>query len=178
MKVTHGLFLLLLTTTAAFAEPSPTPPAPANERMFDRMSGLVGDWDGTLQWSGARTASGTLSATYSLTGSGSALIETLIMGGTPSMTTVYHLDGTDLRMTHYCGARNQPRLKASRIDVEGGAADFAFVDVTNVGPKNPGYVRSFELRMPAPDELRLKFVFGQGEKQAVEDISLHRSKKS
>jgi hypothetical protein len=146
--------------------------------MFDRMSGLVGEWAGTLEWTGARTASGTLNATYSLTGNGSALIETLIMGGTPSMTTVYHLDGPDLRMTHFCGAHNQPRLKATRIDVDGGGVDFGFVDVTNVGPKNPGYVHAFELRMLDADRLHLKFVFAAGEKEAIEDISLQRVKKS
>jgi hypothetical protein len=49
-----------------------------------------------------------------LTGNGSALVESLIMGGVPTMTTVYHLDEADLRMTHYCGAKNQPRLKAAK----------------------------------------------------------------
>jgi hypothetical protein len=176
MKRIHGLYALVLVAGVAFA--STAVDAPANERMFARMSGLAGDWEGTFEWSGARTASGTLGTTYSLTGNGSALIETLIMGGTPSMTTVYHLDGPDLRMTHFCGARNQPRLKAKRIDVEGGGVDFDFVDATNVGPSNPSYVRGFELRMLDPDRLHLKFVFGAGEKQAIEDISLRRVKKS
>jgi hypothetical protein len=176
MKGIHGLYALVMVAGVAFA--STATDAPANERMFARMSGLVGDWDGTFEWSGARKASGSLGATYSLTGNGSALLETLIMGGTPSMTTVYHLDGPDLRMTHFCAARNQPRLKATRIDVDGGGIDFGFVDVTNAGPSNPAYVQAFEMRMLDPDRVHLKFVFGAGEKQAIEDISLHRVKKS
>lgn len=80
------------------------PAAPVDsvgERMFDRLKTLSGDWEGTFEWSEGRTGSGALSVSYSLTGGGSALIENLIMGGVPTMTTVYHLDGPDLRMTHY-----------------------------------------------------------------------------
>src|SRR5215831_2783529 len=84
---------------------------------FARLRLLQGNWKGTYAWTGASTASGEMSATYHLTGNGSALIEELIMNGQPSMTSVYHLDKNDLRMTHYCASGNQPRLKAGSIDL-------------------------------------------------------------
>ena len=84
-------------------------------RMFERLKRLVGEWEGTFEWSQGRTGSGPLRVTYSVTGGGSALVENLIQGGVTTMTTVYHLDGADLRMTHYCAARNQPRLRAVRV---------------------------------------------------------------
>jgi len=147
------------------------------EAMFQRMSRLAGDWNGTFEWSGARKDSGSLQARYYLTGNGSALVEDLVMGDVPSMTSVYHLDGSDLRMTHYCGARNQPRLKASKVDAERGTAEFAFVDVTNVGPKNSAHVQACEVRILDPDRIHIKFVFGgAGKAQAIEDISLQRVK--
>jgi len=62
-----------------------------------------------------------MSASYYITGNNSAVVENLTTGGTPNMTSVYHLDGADLRMTHYCGAGNQPRLKAERIDAAPGS---------------------------------------------------------
>ena len=172
MRRAIAVFCLFLAASSLPAMARAEEKAP-NETMFARLSELVGDWTGTLEWTGARTGKGDLTASYYLTGMGSALVENLVMNGTPSMTTVYHLDGTDLRMTHYCGAHNQPRLKAARMDPDAGQVDFAFVDVTNA--KSTGYVHAFELRMPAPGELHLKFTFGEGEKQAFEDITLHRA---
>jgi hypothetical protein len=147
----------------------------AGPRMFERMKALSGEWEGTFEWSQGRSGSGPLRVTYALSGAGSVLIETLVQGGVPTMTTVYHLDGPDLRMTHYCAARNQPRLKAVRIDEGKGSAEFTFVDVTGVGPKNPGYVDGFFIELLDGDRLHLRFNFGGGPGQSgVEDILVSR----
>ena len=47
-----------------------------------------------------------------LTASGSAIHETNFPGQPMEMMSVYHRDGADLIMTHYCALGNQPRLKA------------------------------------------------------------------
>jgi hypothetical protein len=73
---------------------------------FDELRTLSGNWEGTVAWTG-KTAS-KVSAHYYITGNGSAVVEDLSNG-----ISVYHLDGADLRMTHYCAAQNQPRLRAS-----------------------------------------------------------------
>jgi hypothetical protein len=112
---------------------------------------------------------------YSLTGRGSAVLETLIQDGEPTMTSIYHLDGADLRMTHYCGAQNQPRLKASRIDPMRGEIDFAFVDVTNLASPSAGHVHGAEIRMPDPGHLTIVFHFLAGEKKSTERIELTRA---
>ena len=157
---------------------SPGPATSAGERMFDRLKTLSGDWEGTFEWSEGRTGSGPLSVSYSLTGGGSALVENLIMGGVPTMTTVYRLDGPDLRMTHYCAARNQPRLKAVRIDEAAGVAEFALVDVTNVGPKNPGHVQALYIHVVDADHLNIRFTFGGGPGRGVENILVKRVRRS
>ena len=164
------LGILVLSGVPRAEEPeSPGP------RMFERLKTLTGEWEGTFEWSGGRTGSGNLRVTYSLTGGGSALVENLVMGGVPTMTTVYHLDGSDLRMTHYCAARNQPRLKAVRFDEAQGSAEFALVDVTGVGPKNPGHVQAFFVRLFDPERINLRFTFGGGStRTAVENILVRR----
>src|SRR6476469_6129231 len=134
----------LLTLAMIFMAAEARTPASA---MLERMRGLTGEWQGTLEWSGDRTGRDTLGARYSTTGNGSAVVEDLIMGGNVVMTSVYHLDGADLRMTHFCGARNQPRLKAAKIDEGNGTVDFAFVDATNIGPANPGHVEAARLHL-------------------------------
>jgi hypothetical protein len=146
----------------------------ASDRVFERLRGLAGKWEGTFSWSHGRTESGKLKATYYLTGNGSALVENLIMGDSPTMTTVYHLDGVDLRMTHYCAARNQPRLKATHIDESAGAIEFSFVDVTNA-TACPAYVNAFRIQFDGTDHLDLRFTFGGGSaKGAIENVALRR----
>ncbi len=144
-----------------------------SERMLTRLRSLEGDWEGTMEWSHGRTGSGTLKASYYVTGVGSAVVENLIMGDSPTMTSVYHLDGADLRMTHFCGARNQPRLKASKIDEAAGTAEFAFVDITNSSPK-AGHVEHFFIHFLDPDHVNLVFTFGGGPGSGVENIVLKR----
>jgi len=164
------LGVLLLTG----APPSDVAGSPG-PRMFDRMKALAGDWEGTYEWSQGRTGGGPLRVSYFVTGAGSALVESLVQGGVTTMTTVYHLDGAQLRMTHYCAARNQPRLKAVRVDDAAGSAEFTLVDVTGVGPKNPGYVEGFLIELLDGDRLHLRFTFGGGPGRAgVENIVVRR----
>ena len=47
-----------------------------------------------------------------VTAGGSAVHETLFPGSAHEMVSVYHLDGADLVMTHFCALGNQPRMKA------------------------------------------------------------------
>src|SRR3954466_3660786 len=103
-----------------------------NAAWFGRIKTLQGNWEGPYQWSGARTDSGTMKVQYSTTGKGSAIVENLMVEGEPVMTTVYHLDNGALRMTHYCGAGNQPRLKAEGADASADTVRFTFVDATNL----------------------------------------------
>jgi hypothetical protein len=47
-----------------------------------------------------------------VTAAGSTVQETLFPGQPMEMVSLYHLDGSDLVMTHYCALGNQPRMKA------------------------------------------------------------------
>ena len=146
----------------------------AGSAALAKLRALAGEWEGTFEWTGARTGSGTMHVSYSLTGYGSAVVENLSSGGDPSMTTVYHLDGADLRMTHFCGAQNQPRLKASRIDLADGVVDFSFVDITNLKSPDAPHVYGAELRFIDADHITLTFLFESGAQKSRERIVLKR----
>jgi hypothetical protein len=141
---------------------------------LETLRGLAGDWEGSFQWSGSRGASGKMNASYYSTANGSAVVENLIMDGVPMMTSVYHLDVSDLRMTHYCAAQNQPRFKASRINIAGGVVDFSVVDITNLPRPEAGHVAEVELRFLAGDHIRITFRFDAGGKTSREQIDLTR----
>jgi hypothetical protein len=171
----------LVLAAAAFAVPlgavpqaSPGGESPAAAALA-RLATLTGEWEGSFEWTGGRTSRGAMNARYFTTGNGSAVVETLTMDGVPMMTTVYHTDGPDLRMTHYCAARNQPRLKASRIDLAGGAIDFAFVDATNLSAPDAPHVTGLEVRLGDDEHVTLTFLFEGGGKPSRERISLQRA---
>src|SRR5262249_41493318 len=150
--------------TALLAAALAAPPA---HEAFSRLQKLSGTWEGTYQWSGARSENGKLTARYSLTGGGAAVVEGLTIGpgDAPSMTSVYHLDGDALRLTHYCAARNQPRLKARTIDLEHDVFTFEFVDSTNLASPDAPHVHGLELQLVDADHLRIVFLFSASRKE-------------
>ena len=161
--------LLLLLSSIGFAQATP----PDGDAAFKKLSALVGDWEGHYEWTGGRPG-GELKASYYLTGNSSALVENLIMGGVPTMTTVYHLDNGDLRATHFCAAKNQPRLKAEKIEMTKGTIQFALVDVTNVKSLAAPFVHGLDVQLADADHLELTFHFENAGKKSDEHITLKR----
>jgi hypothetical protein len=142
-----------------------------SSKALGQIKALIGNWSGTFQWTGGRNDSGSMNATYYVTGNGSAVVENLLN----VVTSVYHLDGTDLRMTHFCGAQNQPRLKAHRIDLDHGAVDFEFVDATNLRSPDAPHVHGLEIRLIDANHLSLTFLFQSGSVESREQIDLKRT---
>src|SRR5215469_6131095 len=157
------------TLTALLAEET------ESSKALSQIKALTGNWNGTFQWTGGRTDSGSMNASYYVTGNGSAVVENLMNESAPVMTSVYHLDGSDLRMTHFCGAQNQPRLKARRIDLDHGAIDFDFVDATNLRSPDAPHVHGLEIRLVDPNHLTLTFLFQSGSVESREEINLKRT---
>jgi hypothetical protein len=146
-----------------------------SSKALGQIKALNGNWSGTFQWTGGRHDSGSMNATYYVTGNGSAVVENLMNESTPVMTSVYHLDGPDLRMTHFCAAQNQPRLKARRIELDHGAIDFDFVDATNLRSPDAPHVHGLEIRFVDANHLMLTFLFQSGSVESREEINLKRT---
>jgi hypothetical protein len=171
MKITLGSFLILsilfcaVTTRPASADPS---------IAFEKLKALVGSWDGTAKWTGGRTSEGKMSAVYALTGNGTAVVENLIVEGKPIMTSVYHMDGDSIRMTHYCGVGNQPRLKALPDPNDAAKITFEFVDITNLASPDAPHVTGAALNFQNENEITLSFEFVSKGVKSNELIQLHR----
>ena len=145
---------------------------PASSDTFNLIKALVGDWQGSYEWIG-KNRKGPMNAKYYLTGNGTAVVEDLIVDGNANMTTVYHLDGADLRATHYCAAGNQPRLKATSTD-DNKVVKFHMVDITNMPTPEAGHVRDLELRLTSASQITILFTFVGSGKESVERIELAR----
>lgn len=111
-------------------------PAAATCPAFEQLKTLAGEW--TMPDSdGDGTPDGHVS--YKVISVGSVVMETLFPDSPHEMVTMYHMDGEDLLVTHYCAAGNQPRLKARQTD-DAHKVEFAFKDGTNMDPATDMYM--------------------------------------
>jgi hypothetical protein len=86
----------------------PTAPKPTK---LDPLKRLVGEW---LQVGEDGKATDVVMARSRLTAGGSAILEELFPGTDHEMVTLYHLDGADVVLTHYCVMGNAPRMKLEK----------------------------------------------------------------
>ncbi|MCZ6835024.1 MAG: hypothetical protein O7G85_04550 [Planctomycetota bacterium] len=77
-----------------------------------RLKALSGSW---VQVDDDGNATDQVVLTYRVTAGGSAVLETVFPGAEMEMVTLYHLDGDDLVLTHYCMLGNQPHMKSESI---------------------------------------------------------------
>src|SRR5436305_13423241 len=133
-------WMLALATTAAMAAAAlpgvcdgarAAPAAVTAADAFDKLKSLAGNWEGKA---GDGKGSHPAGVQYRVTGNGGAVVETLMPGTPHEMVSVYHRDGDDLVMTHYCAAGNQPRMKLDRAASKPGELHFAFTGGSNLDP--------------------------------------------
>ncbi len=149
------VFFVFCCTSSQAAELSPSPPQ--FHQAFAQLKTLEGTWD---EEEYGRVIE------YHLTGDDSALIEEFI--GDPPMTSVYHLDGVDLRMTHYCNAENQPRMIASSYDSD--TLHFSFVDVSNLESPHAYHTRTLRIEFLTENSVVLTFT---GLRSGEEVVTTH-----
>ena len=113
---------------------------------------------------------------YLLTGNGSAIVENYFFGDaeTPGMTTVYHPDGNDLQLTHYCGAQNHPRMKWTAYDKDTRTYGFRFLDITNLQSEADYHSRSLDLTLIGDDNIRIAYAGEVSGRTAVQTYNLAR----
>jgi uncharacterized protein YciI len=114
-------------TVSIGAEGPPTAP----ERL-EALKTLAGTWVGDMDGDGEMDSE----VVFRVTSAGNAVHETMFPGTEHEMVNLFHLDGDDLVMTHYCAVGNQPRMRAAPGDAH--AIRFEFDSATNVaGPNQP-----------------------------------------
>jgi hypothetical protein len=143
-------FVLAAGSVFAAGAAAPTATGKAAPAGLDRFKALAGDW--VAAEDGEMARKGDLVARYAVTAGGSAVVETIFPGKDHEMVTVYHADGADLVLTHFCMEGNQPRMRAKNA---GGARyDFAFDGGTNIDPRHDRHMHSASVDFVGADELR------------------------
>ncbi len=145
--------------------------APRTSPGFEKLKTLVGEWQ-------AKTKDGQpVRVSYKLVSNGSALVEVLSMGkGEGDMVTVYHLDGGDLMMTHYCSANNQPRMKAQPASGEIKSLTFSYLDATNLAPPDSGHMHRLVVNFQDKDRMTQEWTWREYGKDAYTEVFEYKRK--
>lgn len=150
-----------------------TAPATPTDPRFVRLSKLVGKWKGTASHGEGKDET---VVTYKLVGSGTSLVETLFEGTPHEMITVYHMDGSDLVMTHYCAAGNQPHCKAVKSD-DPKSLKFEFAGGANIKPETDMHMHSLVMTWESDDKIKAVWTSWAGGKPAGDAVfELQRAK--
>ncbi len=144
------------TSAATTAPLAATPPVPGGDGPFvsraqkalARIGSLAGEWRG-------REATRDWDVTLRLEpiSGGTAVLETMDFKEA-GMMTVYHLDGDQLLMTHYCLSRSQPRMRTVSLPESLDRFDFQYLDATNVMEATESYMSSLLLQVESEDRFR------------------------
>lgn len=109
---------------------------------LDRLKSLAGTWTGVPEGQGEAAeaeaaAAGQVTHVFQVSAAGTVVMETMNPGTEHEMINMYHLDGDDLVLTHYCAGGNQPRMRWVPGAGEGDSLVFDFDGGTNLAAGDP-----------------------------------------
>ena len=128
--------------------------APANAQRFEVLKKLAGDW---VEAGKDGKPTDKLVSSIRVTSRGTAIHETLFPGTENEMVTMYHLDGADLVLTHYCMLGNQPRLRAEPGD-DVKKIVFKFIGGTNMKSTDDRHMHQATLVLEGKDRFKAEWV--------------------
>jgi hypothetical protein len=165
----RSLILVLLMILLVGAEPATAPITPARA-AFERFKQLDGVWEG-------RSTKGWVERTSFKTIAGGSCVMETSFDAHPSetMVTMFHMDGEQLMLTHYCVAKNQPRMRADQISPDGSQLTFTFFDGGNIPTRDRGHMDKAVFKFESPDRMSSQWTWYQnGKEQWMEEIVLTR----
>ena len=119
-------------------------------RQFEVLKKLSGDWV-QIDRDGRPTEK--VVSSFRVTAAGHALEEKVFPGTDHEMVTMYHMDGPNLVLTHYCTLGNQPRMRAEPA-TDASKIVFKFIGATNL--KSDKEMHMHEATLTFEDENRFQ----------------------
>jgi len=140
---------------------------------FEKLKALVGHWETD------KTNMNKATLDLELTSGGTALLEKfhMVENGKPvEMTTLYYLDGDQVKLTHYCMAGNQPTMKGSYA-AETKTITFDLVSISNLKSADDGHMHHAVYTFIDNDHFKTTWTFRKEQKDAfTEDVMYVRTK--
>lgn len=166
MRKSAILFAAVLISVV-WSAGSAAPAAGSADAGFEKLKSLVGEWE-TEAPDGEP-----VTLRYALIAGGSALEEENSHG---DMVTIYHMDGDSVLLTHYCMAKNQPRMRAKGLSADGKTLEFTFVDASNLARSTDMHMRGLKVTFEDADHITQTWVHSMGGKEEPASFKLTRKK--
>jgi hypothetical protein len=160
--------VMLLTASMLSAR---VPSTGSGTEAFEKLKSLVGHWE--TENSNMEKASLDLE----LTAGGTAILEKarVVANGKPvEMTTLYFLDGGQLKLTHYCMAGNQPTMNGS-YSPEAKTITFSLASISNLKSPDDGHMHRASYTFIDNDHFKTTWTFRKDQKDAfTEEVTYVR----
>jgi hypothetical protein len=174
-KLGTRLLLVALAVSAIGAggksgEPSKPVDSATAHAVFERLKRLDGTWRGksTKGWEDR-------SVIHTIAKGSAVAVRSEEEDADSAMLSVYYMDGDRLLLTHYCEARNQPRLVATAISEDGRKLLFTFLDATNLASRDNGHMDKLLLELIDDDHFSENWTwYSNGREQWLEVIDTQR----
>lgn len=144
------------------------------------LTTLTGEWvaGGAEHEHGSATAANAGARSFKTKAAGSAVVQTTRAGTPGEMETIFHMDGDQLLLTHYCALQNAPVLRFVKSD-KPGELKFVFQGGTNFDPKMDAHFHEGTYQIKDKDTLEQHFtVFSNGKPNPEGVTILHRKSSS
>jgi hypothetical protein len=153
MRIRIAFSLLTIALAAIAASARGDEKASVNVQRLEALKRLAGDW---VQVGADGKPTDKVISSIRVTSAGNTVQETIFPGGDHEMVTMYHLDGANLMLTHYCALGNQPRMRA---EPEGdiNRIAFKFVDGTNLKASD-NHMHEATLTIVGNDHIKTEWV--------------------
>ena len=90
---------------------------------------------------------------------------------------MYHLEGEDLVLTHYCALGNQPRMRLDTSHSTAGELRFEFTGGGNLDAKKDTHIHSGRIQLVTVDKMESEWtVFSDGKAAGSHSFPLTRKK--
>ncbi|MDY7094450.1 MAG: hypothetical protein SX243_15875, partial [Acidobacteriota bacterium] len=143
---------------------------PTAEQAFERLKNLAGTWNGEAAGEGRAEEEEvdgfTVSHTFQVSANDSVVMETMNPGTDHEMINMYHRDGEDLVLTHYCAGGNQPTMKMDRAKSSADDYVFEFTGGTNLDPAVDPHIHAGGLKFVDDDQIESRWISHQNGEQA------------
>jgi hypothetical protein len=166
------LALIALSTQATAGqngakEKGAVSPARAAFELFKKLNG---------NWKGRSTKGWEEAVSFKMIAGGSVVVEDSFAAHPgEAMMTMFHLDGDRLLLTHYCMAKNQPRLLATSFSDDGRTITFTFLDGANIPTRDRGHMDKAIFRFIDDNRVTSRWTWYQdGKERWMEEIHLER----
>ena len=155
--------------------------------VYDAASAMAfltttsGDWaSSSAQHEHGGTAPGGSRGTVSVKtkAAGIAVVHTYAQGTPGEMETIFHMDGDQLLLTHYCALQNAPVLKFVKSN-KPGELKFEFLGGTNFDPKVDAHLHESTFQIIDKDTIEQRStVFANDKAQPELKSVLHRQQQT